>query len=155
MRRTLRASSCAVLASLAFATGCPGGKPPPAAPPKKSGELDKLMRTRMNTSYSQLVFLVFHSEGEPNFAAITEESAKLSEAVDGVLKLQAPPVVQSEQAREVYVDYNNTLFRDNEKFVAAIAQKDVAGMTASLTKIGDTCSACHHFFRIEIKDPAE
>jgi hypothetical protein len=162
MRRAPGVFSCAVVASLALSTGCSGPKSGATSPtntaapaPAKSGELDKLMRTRMNVSYSQLVYLVFHAEGGPNFDAIAEESSRLSEAVDRVLKLQAPPLVQSDQARSVYVDYNNTLRRDNERFVAATARKDLPAMGTSLTKIGETCSACHHFFRIDIKDAAE
>ena len=149
---------CAAVASLSFSTGCPGSKTgtttttETTTTPAKSGELDKLMRTRMNKSYSQLVFLVFHSEGDPDFAMIQEEGSRLSEAVSSVLQLPMPPMVQSEQARSVYVDYNETLRRDNEKFAAATARKALEEMRTSLTKIGDTCSACHHFFRVEIKD---
>jgi hypothetical protein len=156
-----------VVASFALAAGCSGGKTSPKQPEQPtnpdqqkpttaaSRELDKLMRTRMNVSYSQLVYLVFHAEGGPDFDAISEESAKLSEAVVGVLKLEPPPLVQSDQARQVYVDYNNTLRKDNEKFVAATSRKDINAMSASLTKMGETCSACHHFFRVNIKDAAE
>lgn len=163
MRRTFVASSvassCIVIASLVLGTGCPssGSTTPsnePVAQPR-SGELDKLMRTRMNSSYSQLVFLVFHAEGEPDFASISQEGARLSEAIASVLKLQMPPVVQSEQARQVYVDYNETLRRDNEKLTAATALKDLPAVSTSLTKIGETCSACHHFFRVDIKEPAK
>ena len=162
MRRTPGVYSCAVVASLAFSVGCSGSKTGektttdttagPAATPAKDSELDKLMRTRMNVSYSQLVYLVFHAEGGPNFEAISEESSRLSEAIDRVLKLHFPPQAKSEQARSVYVDYNEKLKRDNDRFVAATAQKDLATMSTSLTKVGETCSACHHFFRIEIKD---
>lgn len=163
MRRTFGVTSCAVVASLVFSAGCPGSKtndttttPPTggsASAPTKDGELDKLMRTRMNVSYSQLVYLVFHAEGGPDFDAIGEESSKLSEAIDRVLKLHYPPQAKSEEARSVYVDYNDKLRRDNERFVAATARKDVETMSSSLQKIGETCSACHHFFRIEIKEP--
>jgi hypothetical protein len=146
-----------VVASSSLSAGCSGsggGTKPTDTTAKqpKSGELDKLMRTRMNKSYSQLVFLVFHSEGDPEFAAISEEGSRLSEAISSVLSLPMPPVVQSEQARSVYVDYNETLRRDNEKFAAATSRQDLAEMRTSLTKIGDTCSACHHFFRVEIKE---
>ena len=160
MWRNLGVLSCAVVALLALSTGCPGSKTSgptgggTTAQPK-SGELDRLMRTRMNASYSQLVFLVFHADGEHDFMKISEEGAKLSEAIATVLKLQIPPVAQSEQARGIYVDYNETLRRDNERFVAATAAKDISAMSTSLTKIGETCSACHHFFRVEIKDAAE
>ncbi len=165
MRRTFGVTSCAVVASLAISAGCSGSKAGEKTTtdtagagtaqnqePAKGGELDKLMRTRMNVSYSQLVYLVFHAEGGPNYDAISEESSKLSEAIDRVLKLHFPPQAKSDEARSVYRDYNEKLRRDNERFVAATVQKDLATMSTSLTKIGETCSACHHFFRIEIKD---
>lgn len=162
MRCTVEALSCALLVSLALSIGCSGGGKGPTggggettAQPKKGNELDKLMRTRMNASYSQLVFLVFHSEGDLNFASIEEEGAKLTDAITAVLALQMPPQVQSEQARGIYVDYNNTLKRDNERFVAATAAKDLPAMQSSLTKVGETCSACHHFFRVKVPDAAE
>jgi cytochrome c556 len=148
------------MASLALTTGCPssGPKTDPVGPgsgEQKMGELDKLMRTRMNASYSQLVFLVFHAEGELDFSTISAESAKLSEAIVRVLELQMPSMVKSDEGRSVYVDYNKTLKRDNDRFVEATAKKDSATMQTTLTKIGETCSACHHFFRISIKDAAE
>ena len=162
MRRTF-ALRGVVAASLALSAACSGSSSsgtktgdtttPTAAPPK-AGELDRLMRTQMNKSYSQMVFLVFHAEGEHNFAAISEEGARLSEAIARVLDLPMPPIVQSDQARQVYVDYNQTLKRDNEKFVEATARRDLQAMSTSLTKIGETCSACHHFVRVEIKDEA-
>jgi hypothetical protein len=162
MRRILGVLSCAVIASLALSAGCSGsgkgkgGDTKPTDPTTKplSHELDKLMRTRMNVHYSQLVFLVFHAES-PDFAKISEETAQLREAVSSVLALQAPPQAVSDQARQVYVDYNETLRRDSEKFVAATARKEFPAMQATLTKMGETCSACHHFFRVQIKDAAE
>lgn len=160
MRRTSGVSSSALVAALAIAAGCSGAKANEttttttttngtSSEPAKGGELDKLMRTRMNVSYSQLVYLVFHAEGGPNFDAISEESARLSEAIDRVLKLTFPPQAKSEEARSVYRDYNETLRKDNERFVAATSRRDIATMSSSLQKIGETCSACHHFFRIE------
>lgn len=136
-------------------TGATTPDNPPPQQTKSSPELDKLMRTRMNVAYSQLVYLVFHAESGPDFSAISDESAKLTEAIGKVLALSPPPVVQSEQAQQVYRDYNNALKRDNDKFIAATSRKDMAAMSATLTKIGDTCSACHKFFRVEIKDAAE
>lgn len=155
-----------MVAALALSAGCSGGgkttKQPDTTPeqPKTAGtpesrELDKLMRTRMNVSYSQLVYLVFHSDSGPDFDLIAEEQTKLSQAIDGVLHLQPPPVVQSDQARQVYVDYNTTLRRDGERFAEATAKRDLKAMSSSLTKMGETCSACHHFFRVNVKDAAE
>lgn len=151
MQRTL---SVLLGAVVALSMGCSGGgggtkTSGTTATQPKSGELDKLMRTRMNKSYSQLVFLVFHSDGQPDFQAISEEGSRLSEAIASVLQLPMPPIVQSEQARSVYIDYNETLRRDNDRFSAATSRQDLAEMSTSLTKIGETCSACHHFFRVE------
>lgn len=162
MRRSLAVVSCALVASLALLAGCPGSKTSgggggttTANNPPKGGELDKLMRTRMNASYSQLVFLVFHAEGDTNFESIEQEGSKLTEAIAAVLALQPPLIVQSEQAKGVYVDYNNTLKKDNDRFVEATSRRDIQSMSTSLSKIGETCSACHHFFRVSIKDAAE
>jgi cytochrome c556 len=143
--------------ALAVLTGCAGSGSSttanaPTAEPQPS-QLDKVMRTKMNASYSRLMYLVFHAEGDPDFASIAKEGAALSDAVRDVLSLPVPAVAQSEQGRAVYLDYNNALKRDNERLVEATAQKDIASISTSLTKIGETCSACHNFFRVEIEPP--
>ena len=158
MQRTVQMLACALIASLVLASGCSGKSGSGGGTTVQSTQtrdLDLLMRTRMNASYSQLVYLVFHAEGEHDYAKITEESARLTEAVATVLKLGLPPQVTSDQARHIYIDYNETLRRDNEKFSAATAAKDFETMSSSLTKMGETCSACHHFFRIKVPDAAE
>ena len=147
---------------LALSSACSGGgagtgttgttTPTTTAEPKEATELDKLMRTRMNTHYSKLVYLVFHAEGGPDFDAITQESVHMTEAIQRVLDLPPPTVAQSDQGKEVYVDYNQKLKRDNDRFVAATESKDIGTMSTTLTKIGDTCSACHHFFRVDVKE---
>ena len=147
---------------LALSSACSGGgagtgttgttTPTTTAEPKEATELDKLMRTRMNTHYSKLVYLVFHAEGGPDFGAITQESVQMTEAIQRVLDLPPPTVAQSEQGKQVYVDYNQKLKRDNDRFVAATESKDIGTMSTTLTKIGDTCSACHHFFRVDVKE---
>jgi cytochrome c556 len=118
----------------------------------KSPDIEKLMRTKMNTSYSQLVFLVFHAEGDADYTKINEHTANLQDTVEKVMALTPPPVVASKEAREVYMTYNETLKRDAARFAAAVAQKDPDSMQSVLTRVGDTCNACHHFFRIEIED---
>lgn len=163
MRRFHEVLSCALF-GLALSSGCSGGSgaagptntdpttPTTTVQPKEATELDKLMRTRMNTHYSKLVYLVFHAEDGPDFQAISDESVNMTAAIQSVLDLPPPPVVQSDQAKQVYVDYNHTLKQQNDKFVAATARKDIAAMSSTLTKVGDTCSSCHHFFRIDIKE---
>ena len=164
MRRIHEVLSCALF-GLALSSGCSGGSgatgpknPDPTGPttsvqPKEATELDKLMRTRMNTHYSKLIYLVFHAEDGPDFQAISDESVHMTTAIQSVLDLPPPTVVQSDQAKQVYVDYNHTLKQQNDRFVAATSRKDIGAMQTSLTKVGDTCSACHHFFRIDIKEP--
>lgn len=143
-----------IIAAVLATVGCSGSTPPTAAPAakKKDGELDKLMRNRMNKSYSQLVYFVFHGEGEPDFAKITAEGHELRSAVDSVRALQMPAMVTTEEARSVYRSYNDTLQRDSERFGEAIAAKDMARMRTVLDKIGKTCNDCHHFFRVKIED---
>lgn len=144
------------LAATLLACGAPGTAKPTTtsqtAAPQKSPELGRLMRTKMNAAYSQLVFLVFHAEGEPDYAKIDEHTGQLREAVENVMSLTPPPVVQSEEARSVYMTYNETLRRDSARFAQSVALKNRDDMGALLTKVGETCNACHHFFRIEIED---
>ncbi len=143
------------IALLAGVLGCSSStaaKPETAAARKKSGELDKLMRTRMNKSYSQLMFLVFHSEGDSDFGKIEIESDQLRQAVVQVRGLAMPPVVESDEGRSVYSTYNDILQRDTDRFAEAIAQKNRPEIEGLLTKIGKTCDDCHRFFRVEITD---
>src|SRR5690242_7671699 len=85
MQRSLGVLRCVVGAWLAVSAGCSGsGKSTPASAGSAqptSRELDKLMRTRMNAAYSQLIFLVFHAEGERDFPRISDESTRLSDAI--------------------------------------------------------------------------
>ena len=131
-----------------------GGTPAaaPGAPgKKKSGELDKLMRTRMNRSYTQLVFYVLDSDIDVDPAKISHEAKELQGAVAAVRALPMPSMVQSNESREVYTTYNDVLQRDADKFFAAASSSDRPQMEALLTKIGKTCNDCHRFFRVDVK----
>src|SRR5687767_3762302 len=66
----------------------------PAATTKPSdSRLDKLMRTRMNKSYTQLVFFVLDSATDVDFAKIDVEAKELQGAVAAVRALPMPPMV--------------------------------------------------------------
>jgi hypothetical protein len=151
-----------------LAAGCPGStatKPttttttsgeasasPDGTAKPKSG-LDKLMRTRMNKAYTQLVFYVLDSTADVDFAKIQAETEDLKGAVGTVLSLPTPAMAQSEEARSVYRTYNETLQRDTNRFAEAVGAKDRPQMEGLLSKIGKTCNDCHRFFRVDVKDP--
>lgn len=145
-----------VVVSLVLATiSCTGSASQPTKPavPQKGGELDLLMRNKMNKAYTQLMFHLFHAETDTDFGTLAMEAEQLRETVAKVRALPKPPRVQSEQSASVYVTYNDLLLQQADKFVAATAQQNRPEMEALLSKIGKTCNDCHRFFRVEIPDP--
>jgi cytochrome c556 len=147
-----------VVTTLSMAVGgCSSAASKPAAAPadKKQSELDKLMRERMNKVFSTLIFQVFHAEGDLDFASADQHAAELQEVVVTVRNLPMPPMVTSDEAKQVFFTYNDELKHQAEKFVEAVGHRDRANMEALLTNIGQTCNQCHHFFRLDIKDAPE
>ena len=130
----------------------PAATATPATAKGNNHGLDRLMRTRMNKAYTQLVFYVLDSSIDVDMAKIETEATELASAVEAVRALPMPSMVQSAEGREVYVTYNDVLQRDSDKFAAAVKAVDRPQMEAMLTKIGKTCNDCHRFFRIEVKD---
>lgn len=110
------------------------------------------MRTRMNASYSSLVFLVFHSDGTLDYPKIGQEAIGLRDTVKHVRGLKTPPMVKSDSGLEVYMTYNDTLQRNADLFVEAVDGQDPPRMQVVLGKIGQTCNDCHHFFRVDVED---
>jgi cytochrome c556 len=106
----------------------------------------------MNKSYTQLVAFVLDSTTDVDFDKIEKESTELASAVKAVRSLPLPSMAQSEEARSVYTTYNDVLQRDTDKFVDAVTAKDRPQMEALLAKVGKTCTSCHKFFRVEVKD---
>jgi len=137
--------------------GCSGAasKPTTVQPDKKQSELDKLMRERMNKVFSTLIFQVFHAEGDLDFAMANKNAAELQDVVTSVRNLPMPPMVTSDEAKQVFFTYNDELKHQAEKFVDAVAHRDRPNMETLLTNIGQTCNQCHHFFRLDIKDAPE
>jgi cytochrome c556 len=139
------------------ASGCSSAAPKAAAAPapKQQSELDKLMREKMNKVFSSLIFQVFHAEGEMDFASVNQQAGDLQQVVTSVRNLQLPPMVTSDEARQVFLTYNDSLQHQADKFAEAVGRRDRANMEALLTNIGQTCNQCHHFFRLDIKDAPE
>ncbi|MGE5187339.1 MAG: hypothetical protein ACM31C_35070 [Acidobacteriota bacterium] len=150
-----------IAAIFVLACGSPPAKDPatpassaaPAAKPQSA--LDKLMRDKMNTVFSQLIFKVFHADGDPDFTSLAQQAGELRGTVDRVRHLPTPAVVSSDEAREVFYTYNDALQRDSDKFSTAVDHHDLDSMKSLLTKIGQTCNQCHHFFRLKIDDAPE
>ncbi len=149
-----------IAAIFVLACGSPPAKDPAtpasaATAPKTQSALDKLMRDKMNTVFSQLIFQVFHAEGDPDYGALAQQAVELRGTVDRVRHLPTPSVVSSDEAREVFYTYNDALQRDSDKFSTAVDHHDLDSMKSLLTKIGQTCNQCHHFFRLKIDDAPE
>jgi len=140
--------------------GCsePAQKPavtPAAAAAPGQSQLDKLMRDHMNKVFSQLIFQVFHNDTDLDFAMVGQQAVELRGTVDRVRHLPTPDLVASAEAREVFFTYNDALQRDSDKFQLAVDHHDLDSMKSLLTRIGQTCNQCHHFFRLKIEDTPE
>jgi hypothetical protein len=138
------------LVLLVTTSGCGGAPPPPAEQPKllHSAELNDIMKNEVNEPFSALTFLVFHAEGgELDFARISLPASSLRLGVAKVRAIVNPPV-QTNEAREVFFTYVDSLVRDSESLVGAVGFRDRAKTEAALNRISDTCNNCHHFFRL-------
>jgi len=145
-----------VRANLVFVItlGCGGAPPPQAEQPKllHSAELNEIMKIEVNEPFSALTFQVFHAEGELDFARISLPASSLRMGIARVRAIVNPPV-QTNEAREVFFTYVDSLVRDSESLVSAIGSRDRAKTEAALNRISDTCNNCHHFFRLrDIED---
>jgi hypothetical protein len=146
-----------VIASLAL--GCGGGAanaPSAGAPPKllHSPELNGIMKTEVNQPFSALMFLVFHaaesnpSSSDLDYAKILVPATTLRGGIAKVRQIVDPPVMTSE-ARAVFYTYVDSMVRDSEQLSDAVASRDRGRTEKLLNKISETCSNCHHFFRLK------
>jgi hypothetical protein len=134
--------------------GCGGKAPQSVEEPKllHSPELNEIMKNEVNEPFSALTFQVFHSEGELDFARISLPASSLRLGIAKVRAIVNPPV-QTDEAREVFFTYVDSLVRDSESLVTAASFRDRAKTEAALNRISDTCNNCHHFFRLrDIED---
>lgn len=141
--------------ALIFVTtlGCGGAAPAqPVEQPKllHSPELNDIMKNEVNQPFSALTFLVFHSEpgSDLDFAKITVPASSLRLGIAKVRAIVNPPV-QTNEAREVFFTYVDSLVRDSEVLVGAVGYHDRAKTEGALNRISETCNNCHHFFRLK------
>jgi cytochrome c556 len=116
--------------------------------------LNEIMKNEVNKPFSKLAFFVFHSDGEFDFAEIARTTAIFHAGVKRVRAFPDPPV-QSQQGREVFATFLETLDRDCTRLTQAIGQRDSQQMQSLLGRVSRTCNDCHHFFRLDIEDSPE
>jgi hypothetical protein len=149
--------SAPLIAMLALA--CGGATPPHAASPLPpqllhSPELNEIMKAEVNQPFSALMFLVFHAaDATPNsndldYAKINMPASTLREGIFKVRAIVDPPVLTAE-ARGVFFTYVDSMVRDSTQLSDAIVGRDRRRSEKLLTKISETCSNCHHFFRLK------
>jgi len=146
-----------IVIACTVATGCSGEPTQSTIPaPAKmlhSPELHQIMKDEVNQPYSALVFNVFHSGNEMDYAAIAIPVTVLRAGIAKVRDIADPPVTTNE-ARSVFFTYLESLARDAERFHNATVRRDRPSMEAALVRLGKTCNNCHHFFRLKIEDAA-
>lgn len=136
--------------------GCGGATPQVAGVQPKllhSPELNEIMKAEVNQPFSALMFLVFHSGdanpgGDLDYVKISIPTATLREGLFKVRAIVDPPVLTAE-ARSVFFTYVDSLVRDSEQLSDAVGHRDRGHTEKLLTKISETCSNCHHFFRLK------
>jgi len=143
------------------ALGCGGASPPSTtmAPTLlHSAVLNEIMKTEVNQPFSALTFLVFHAadvnpgSSDLEYAKISIPAATLREGIFKVRAIADPPVLTTE-ARAVFFTFVESMARDSDQLSTAVASRDRGRTEKLLTKISETCSNCHHFFRLkEIQD---
>jgi cytochrome c556 len=114
------------------------------------------MKNEVNPTFSRLIVLAFHSDtldmdAAAVKAALKREASVLQGAIARVREWDEPPT-QSQEGREVFYTYANSVHRATERLVAAIDADDSAGTVAELQQIANTCNNCHHFFRLRLRD---
>jgi hypothetical protein len=139
-----------------FALGCGATPQAETAAPLflHNEELNNIMKTEVNEPFSALQFLVFHAnEADPgvtdlDYAKIGVPVATLREGLFKVRSIVDPPV-RTAEARAVFFTYVTSMVRDSEQLSEAVAGRDRARTEKLIAKIGETCSNCHHFFRLK------
>jgi hypothetical protein len=140
-----------------LAFGC-GGASKQSAPPSKlmhSPELNGIMKTEVNQPFSALMFLVFHADGDDvDFARISVPVSTLREGIFKVRAVVDPPVMTAE-ARSVFFTYVDSMVRDSEQLSDAVRGRDRPRTEKLLTKISNTSTNCHRFFRLKEIEAAQ
>lgn len=138
-----------------FLLACTNAPAPREPAPPRSPELNKLMNEQVNPTFSKLTFLAFHADtlDDPDAAQaqLVAAADRLSAATERLSTWPEPPV-QSDEGREVFQAYSNSMKQYTGNLVTAARGGDPSATTRALEKIAETCNNCHHFFRLHIKD---
>lgn len=144
------------LAMLAACGGKAGEKTAGTGPAKKIAALGALMKNDINPPFSRLTFLVFHGDsmGEDG-AQLAAEMRRYADALRAScarLKTWQEVPAGTQEAREVFYTFAESVDKMTDKLVAAVTSGDLAVAETQLERIADTCNNCHHFFRLDIED---
>ncbi len=142
---------------LALVGACSEAQLPPADPPSnKVTALGLLMKTQVNPTFTRLIVLVFHSEDlEADAETIQTELQQAGAVLQGVvarLRVWDEPPTKSQEGREVFYTYANSVGAASARLAAAIERNDNPAAARELQQIANTCNNCHHFFRLRLKD---
>jgi hypothetical protein len=150
-----------VLVALPFVIG---GCTKQNTPPGNSGMTDDaritaltlLMKNDINPAFSKLTFLVFHGatmQEDPQKLRIEMlNAATMLRRSMGQLRTWSEPPTGTDQGREVFYTFADSVDVSTQRLVEAIQRNDGNGAARQMEQIADTCNNCHHFFRLKIED---
>lgn len=119
--------------------------------PTKTTELGIFMKTRVNPSFSKISFLLFHEEDSDEDidpAALPASADDLSRASEVLGKWPGLPG-ESEQSKQVFSEYADSLKSDAGKLLEAVRGKQLDSARKVFESLHRKCDACHHFFRYD------
>jgi cytochrome c556 len=117
----------------------------------KTTELGLFMKTRVNPSFSKISFLLFHDEDsdtEIDPTALPASAAELASAAERLGKWTNLPG-ESEQSKQVFDEYADSLKTDAVKLVESLRGKQLDNARKIFESLHRKCDACHHFFRYD------
>jgi cytochrome c556 len=146
----LRQISIVVLVGLS-ACSSPAAGPRLGRDPSKTTELGLFMKTRINPSFSKISFLLFHDEDsdtEIDPAALPASANELASAAEKLSKWTSLPG-ESEQSKQVFDEYAESLKTDAVKLVESLRGKQLENARKIFESLHRKCDSCHHFFRYD------
>lgn len=121
--------------------------------PPRNAALGMYMREHVNPAFSQLAFMLFHSEeeegGEQDVGkTLRHSSRELRKATEQLVKWDELGSY-SKQAMQVFHEYAALMKTDVVKLDAAIHDDKLDDARAAFENVQRKCDSCHHFFRYE------
>lgn len=145
-----------IIAGVAACAKPPATQPTTGPTIATMAELGLLMKNEINPAFSRLSFLMFHGDDmETDEAALKAELGRhansLRQAI-GRLRSWSRVPAQTEEGRQVFFTFAESVDRSAERLVVAIGSGERTSAASQLEQIADTCNNCHHFFRLKIED---